>query len=549
MSAGAGRPRRARRAGHSAVFAVTDAAAAEALNRRRRLAGFDATRRRVSREHAMLWDTPEWGLLRRGLLLATFRRGGRDVLRLEGTGKSARGFARIVEETASLPSAPGKTLEIPDGPVRVEIAATAAGRPLVPLAGWTRRRTTWGLVPRELPDDAAPGPRSRLVLDEVEIRPPGGGASVELRQIALRVEGKAGRPEIAARRALARGPGSTPAEGTVLLRALRSWRGTAFDPGAPPPPLAPDDPLDVAVRGIVARQLRRIREEDPGVREGRDPEHLHDLRVAFRRLREAVRVFRPGVPKDLRRQLLRELEWIGPVLGEVRDLDVHIEQLAADPPSGAPTGDVDARLRSLREAKGRTMLEALSSPRYLSLLAFIDTWSAGGAVPGTLPESARVTVLEFARLAVPRALDRVLRLGARCEGSPAPRRLHRLRIRAKRLRYLLEFLEPVGGDEGRRLVRAVVRLQDLLGAHQDEVVAAELLDGMRTGEGAVLGDRERAAVAARAAWHAERAAALRAGFPRAWRRFLAVAAVPPAYAAGPEGGTEEKKGDADVGVP
>ena len=77
---------------------------------------------------------------------------------------------------------------------------------------------------------------------------------------------------------------------------------------------------------VFRKQLRRMLRHEPGTRLGDDIEELHDMRVASRRLRAAIRLFRPFLPARFDR-LGAELRWLGGVLGDVRDLDVQIEQL------------------------------------------------------------------------------------------------------------------------------------------------------------------------------------------------------------------------------
>ncbi len=81
---------------------------------------------------------------------------------------------------------------------------------------------------------------------------------------------------------------------------------------------------------VLRRQLAVLRDKEPGTRLGEDVEELHDMRVATRRLRAALALFAGVLP--VRAQTFRqELGWLAGVLGAVRDLDVQLEGLAADP--------------------------------------------------------------------------------------------------------------------------------------------------------------------------------------------------------------------------
>jgi CHAD domain-containing protein len=139
-----------------------------------------------------------------------------------------------------------------------------------------------------------------------------------------------------------------------------------------------------------------------------------------------------------------------------------------------------------------------------------------------IAEVAREPLASTGRLALARTARRLFKLGNRTAARaarPTAEELHALRIRAKRLRYLLEFLRELTGRGGRRLVKRLVRLQDFLGAHQDAVVAAERL---RIAAGFADAQAQPAVLLALGGFieHERRGAArARADFHRTWRRF------------------------------
>ena len=126
---------------------------------------------------------------------------------------------------------------------------------------------------------------------------------------------------------------------------------------------------------VLRRQLAVLREKEPGTRLGEDPEELHDMRVATRRLRAALALFADVLP--VRAQVFREeLGWLGRVLGAVRDLDVQQEGLADDggrhrrlerrarAGDHDPLADLAALLEREREAARADLLGALDSVRW-----------------------------------------------------------------------------------------------------------------------------------------------------------------------------------------
>jgi len=240
------------------------------------------------------------------------------------------------------------------------------------------------------------------------------------------------------------------------------------------------DSIGALALTVVQKQFDALRAHEAGTREGADPEELHDMRVATRRLRAALRSFEDVLPSDA--EVIRdELRWVGGGLSAVRDLDVQLAQLrnwrkslsdADQPAMTSLLGIVEEERRQAREP----LVEALTSERYRALLRRADA-----LLETPLPEAAAEAVATWSPRAVERLYRKMRKLGDRLgDGSPATE-LHALRIRAKRVRYLVEFLTPTYGQPAERFARRTVELQDVLGTHQDAYVAVEWLRGMLSG--------------------------------------------------------------------
>jgi CHAD domain-containing protein len=228
-----------------------------------------------------------------------------------------------------------------------------------------------------------------------------------------------------------------------------------------------ESPRDGSAAAALATSFRvqytRMLGNDPGTRLGSDPESLHQLRVATRRLRAFLRVGRPlfveGWPDELR----LELGWLGGALGPVRDLDVLLERLRSEA-SRFETPDAEAAkviLRTLgreRSTARRRLLRALEHDRYLALL---DRIEAAGDPPIVETDDGAPTLERMWRAEHAQLRKVVRSLGV----EPDDEALHAVRIRAKRARYAAEL----AGLDG--YVRAAKGLQDVLGEHQDAVVA------------------------------------------------------------------------------
>lgn len=255
------------------------------------------------------------------------------------------------------------------------------------------------------------------------------------------------------------------------------------EPGAPVPlhlRIRREDSMAAAARKVVRQQTAKMRASILGAREDLDPEFLHDLRVATRRLRSALRLV-AGVLGQRRCDSLRaELGWIGRILGAVRDLDVFIGNLQAQAQrlgeAGAVAGLLADELRRQRHPARDALVSALDSRRFASLLGRLDVLA--GSPPPRYPGSAGgMPVVDAAPALVRKAQKRVLRLGRNVGPDSVAADLHRLRILVKRLRYACEFfqeafVDPISGaDPLSGYIEALVKFQDCLGEHQDAVTA------------------------------------------------------------------------------
>jgi len=255
------------------------------------------------------------------------------------------------------------------------------------------------------------------------------------------------------------------------------------EPGAAAPShlrIRSEEPLALAARKVVAQQVLKMRANIRGTLEDLDPEYLHDLRVATRRFRSALRLFVDVVGPSRCDSLRAELGWIGQVLGRVRDLDVFRINLQAQAQrlaeASAIAGLLVEELGRQRGPARDALVAALTSRRFASLMRRLEALAASSPPRG--PRGGHgIPVAGAAPALIRKAQKRVLRLG-RSIGPESPAAdLHRLRILFKRLRYACEFfreafVDPVSGsDPLSDYIQAMVRFQDCLGEHQDAVTA------------------------------------------------------------------------------
>jgi CHAD domain-containing protein len=278
--------------------------------------------------------------------------------------------------------------------------------------------------------------------------------------------------------------------------------------GTPPAPPEDGDAIG-RLRALLVKQYDAILANDPGVRLGEDIEALHQLRVATRRSRALLRAGRGLVASGWAEPLRTDLKWLGGLLGPVRDLDVllvHLDSEAAslEQDDARAFRRLRARLVSQRTRDRNELLEAMRSERYFRLLDRLAgaAEAPAGELPQPLPDIAGEA---FARLRkVVRALPR----------RPADAELHAVRIETKRARYAAELAAPDLGKRGARFLERAKELQDVIGEHQDAVVAEDRLrelalrGGGKTGLAAGrLVERQR-----------QRKREARRAYPAAWRR-------------------------------
>jgi CHAD domain-containing protein len=243
------------------------------------------------------------------------------------------------------------------------------------------------------------------------------------------------------------------------------------------PGVRPDDPLGEAGRKVLRMHLARMLAFEAGTRSGEDPEDLHKMRVATRRMRAVWRVFEDAYRPRVRRRYEDELRGIARALGEVRDLDVLLEHLDGYVASLSLPGReaMEPLLRSWRRqreaARGR-LVARLDSRAYRQLvedyLAFTETPGAG-EVPAPMGKPSLVQDTAGSRIL--RAFEHVRAYGTIITWADVST-LHALRIEAKRLRYALECFSEVLPVTSRRLIATVTEVQDHLGLLNDAEVAA-----------------------------------------------------------------------------
>ncbi len=467
------------------------------------------------------YDTDDWRLYRAGYALRLRRSGREREATLKQIGGARDGHYERRELTELLDPTDGRgarrepssALEHLEGPLAERIHAVAGTHPVRAIVALRTRRRRHpiereGRVVGELaldvtsvPVEGTTGP-ARLHRVEVEVAP-----AVEPPRLEPFVE------------ALCRNAPLSTTERSKLEEALR-LRGMTPTAVADLGSCAIDS--EMATGAVALASLRRgltsLLEHEPGTRLGDDPEALHRMRVATRRLRAILALFAPALPA--RAVALRvPLAWLADVLGAVRDLDVQLERLAGwrkemDTRDADALEAVAAVLRRRRIVARRRMLRALDSARFER---FVARFSALLHAPPPRRGIARTPIVDRAPAWIRKRMRKVRKAGDALTLSSPATEYHALRIRTKKMRYALEAHLDVYGKPARRLVDAVVELQKLLGDHQDAEVASIDLRALCDRRGAGLSRQAVFVIGKIAARYEREAERLRRRFAKRYR--------------------------------
>jgi len=262
------------------------------------------------------------------------------------------------------------------------------------------------------------------------------------------------------------------AQPSLVSKAAHALGPAAADP-PDVPPLAfpkPSAPAIDALKAIFSTYVRDLLLADVGVR--RDaPDSVHQMRVACRRLRSALKTFRPLLDAEAVAYLREELRWLASELGEVRDAEVQRSRLSALTTNDHLRTFIIAALDERLRAASSGALAALRSDRHDFLLEDLILLVSEPPVTAAAFDPAQERLAACARAPWRRLRTAVSR--ASLEG-PAEQ-WHEVRIRAKQARYAAEAVAPVLGTDFIQLAKPLAKATDLLGARQDAHVATIVL--------------------------------------------------------------------------
>lgn len=474
------------------------------------------------------FDSDDLRLSRRGVTVRVRKAGDRHLLTVK-TAPEADGLGRG-EWEYPLPGSGLDLSVIADGEAQALLGAVGAGD-LKPVFTTVVEREAVEVTVGE--GDSAS--RIEIAFDSGDIRLPDGrsvpvsevelellaGSAAALYRLAQELA-EAAPVRLEARTKAARGFALAAGQGDMVVKADKLA-------------LEPETTVEGALARIVHSCLNHLVANEAVSVAGEDPEGIHQMRVALRRLRSAIALFRPFVPTDQYLWLVGEIKWLAGNLGPARDWDVFLTELLAPVRDAfrqanghgrSAVADIEA-LAAAAEARRQqayeTAREAIRSPRYTGFLLGLGAWvERRGWRDQPVSENAiRLfgPVTDLADHLLDKRHKKARRAGHGFEELSVNDR-HQLRIALKKLRYATEFFRSLYDEKpAKRYIQQLSAFQDALGHLNDVATATRLLhdlhaDGSRSAPG------EPRAAGLVIGWHARGVVDAEASLVGLWHDFL-----------------------------
>jgi inorganic triphosphatase YgiF len=429
------------------------------------------------------FDTADFAILRAGWTYRCRQRDGHNTLNLKACGtQDGNVFVRQeIDQPLADFTAPDST-ELPPGPVQERLTRIVDGQPRHKLFSVTSRRRVYVL---SRPGDNAV--RLELDLDQTRIlatrrnkRAPGAFAFSE-----LELEHESGdtgvMSEVAA--ALRDRARLVPSQYSKFDRGVQAAGLSVADKvqkHRESELAAADSFLDLLYRHLQF-YFDRMLEYQPLALEGLHPEGVHRMRVSIRHFRALLRIYtdifaaRDGVALD------NELRWLSAQLGRARDADVCEMAIrdfnaALPPDAAAAAAPYESHVRETTVTAYMHLADVFAGPRYAGLLEWMQKFISAGPDSETRQRLGHLSISDAADRDVHPAAKKMLKRGRNITAQSPERRWHKLRIQAKRMRYLVDFFAVAELMRWQPSVKALGQLQDLLGEQQDAITALERLE-------------------------------------------------------------------------
>ena len=420
-------------------------------------------------------DTDDWRIHRAGFALRVRSGTGSTEATLKSLHSASTEVADRRELTETLLNSDSEAIRELVGPVGTRVSAVSGARALLPLFELRTSRQRFAV--RKSDETRQLG---EIALDETVISRPHGEPQASM----LRVEVEALTESHGPLRSLVKSLRSNC--------ALESASDTKYSLGLKSVGLAPpaqefaattlDASMTVAEVALVNLRLYLAAWylHEPGARLGDDPEALHDLRVAGRRLDATLRQFQSFLPAEFLK-LRTTLKAVLSALGHARDLDVALSELQ-DFSRKLPKSDrvgMEPLKEHLMSERARARAQMLSVLDSIWVQRNLQELTALLAAPAAASEASAVDLALHASAGLIRKRFRKLRKRADLlDADSSTEAYHEVRGQVKKLRYALEAVAALYGKPADDMIRALRRWQENLGVQQDAAVAMQRLNAL-----------------------------------------------------------------------
>jgi CHAD domain-containing protein len=421
-------------------------------------------------------DTDDWRIHRAGFALRIRSESGKSEATLKSLHSASAEVADRRELSEALENAESESIRQSIGPVGTRVHAVSGAHALLPLFEVRTSRQRFA-IRRE--DEAQQ--LGEIALDETVISRPHGEPQASMQRVEVEALTEAHEPLESLVKALRSDCALEAASDTKYSHGLKSV-GLAPGPAPEFAPTAVDSSMaivDVALANL-RRYLSAWHLHEPGARLGDNPEELHDLRIAGRRLDAILRQFRSSLPASFLR-IRPTLKKILRALGDARDLDValgELETFGRELPE-SDRESVEPLKQHLVSERVRARARMLSVLDSVSVQENLQKLTALLAAPSVASQQSSPELALNAAPALIRRRYRKVRKGANLlTADSSMEAYHAVRGLVKKFRYTLEAVAVIYGKPADEMLRTLRRWQEKLGVQQDAAIAIRRLKAL-----------------------------------------------------------------------
>jgi triphosphatase len=420
-------------------------------------------------------DTDDWRIHRAGFALRIRSGSGKPQATLKSLHSASAEVADRLELNETLENSESESIRHSIGPVGARVQAVSGARALLPLFELRTSRQRFAIRRADQLQQLG-----EIALDETVISRPHGAPQTSMQRVEVEALTETREPLQSLVQTLRSDCALEAASDTKFSYSLKSV-GLA-PPAAEFAPTAVDAAMTLAevAAANIRRYLSAWHRHEPGARLGNDPEELHDLRVAGRRLDAILRQFRSSLPAAFL-GIRTTLKTVLRALGHVRDLDVALIELqtfSRELPKSNRVS-VEPLQRHLVAQRARARAQMLSVLDSIWVRKNLQELSALLAAPAAADQrsSAQLAVHAAPEL-IRRRYRRMRKRADRLTPDSSMDEFHQVRGQVKKMRYALEAVALIYGKPAVAMLRALRRWQEKLGVQQDAAVASRRLNAL-----------------------------------------------------------------------